>query len=68
MGVSVKGSEIDRSALMIVDMQNDFLHQEGSFGHTAREHPEFRRGGRGAAALHRSRGWWCATCAKAGTN
>jgi len=41
MGVAVKGPEIDRSALIIVDMQNDFLHWQGSFGHTAREHPEF---------------------------
>ena len=38
---AVKGPEIDRSALIIVDMQNDFLHGEGSFGHRAREHPEF---------------------------
>jgi ureidoacrylate peracid hydrolase len=41
MGTPVKGPEIDRSALIIVDMQNDFLHPEGSFGHQAREHPEF---------------------------
>jgi ureidoacrylate peracid hydrolase len=41
MGTPVKGPEIDRSALIIVDMQNDFLHPEGSFGHRAREHPEF---------------------------
>jgi nicotinamidase-related amidase len=41
MGTAVKGPEIDRSALIIVDMQNDFLHREGSFGHQAREHPEF---------------------------
>lgn len=34
------GPDIARSALIIVDMQNDFLHQEGSFAHTARQHPE----------------------------
>jgi len=37
----VKGAEIDRSALIIVDMQNDFLHPDGSFGHISRQHPEF---------------------------
>src|SRR5689334_19390980 len=36
------GPDIDKSALIIVDMQNDFLHREGSFGHIAREHPEFK--------------------------
>lgn len=41
MAMAAKGAEIDRSALIIVDMQNDFLHREGSFGHIAREHPEF---------------------------
>src|SRR5579885_2088749 len=35
-----KGSEIGRSALVVVDMQNDFLHRDGSFAHIAREHPE----------------------------
>jgi ureidoacrylate peracid hydrolase len=34
------GSDIDRSALIIVDMQNDFLHPDGSFAHIAQEHPE----------------------------
>jgi nicotinamidase-related amidase len=32
--------EIDKSALIIVDMQNDFLHRDGNFSHIAREHPE----------------------------
>jgi nicotinamidase-related amidase len=32
--------EIGKSALIIVDMQNDFLHPEGSFAHRAREIPE----------------------------
>jgi nicotinamidase-related amidase len=35
-----KGPEIDKSALIIVDMQNDFLHRDGNFSHIAREHPE----------------------------
>jgi ureidoacrylate peracid hydrolase len=34
------GPEIGKSALIIVDMQNDFLHPEGSFGTRAREAPE----------------------------
>ena len=34
------GPDIARSALIIVDMQNDFLHHDGTFAHTAREHPE----------------------------
>jgi hypothetical protein len=38
---AVRGPEPDRSALIIVDMQNDFLHREGSFGPMGREHPEF---------------------------
>jgi len=37
---SEHGADINRSALLIVDMQNDFLHPDGSFGHIAREHPE----------------------------
>lgn len=34
------GADITRSALIVVDMQNDFLHRDGSFANTAREHPE----------------------------
>jgi ureidoacrylate peracid hydrolase len=34
------GPEIGKSALIIVDMQNDFVHPEGSFAHVARETPE----------------------------
>jgi ureidoacrylate peracid hydrolase len=34
------GPQIDRSALVIVDMQNDFVHPEGGFARLAREHPE----------------------------
>jgi len=37
-----EGPNIDKSALLIVDMQNDFLHPDGSFSHIAREHPEPR--------------------------
>lgn len=32
--------DIDRSALLIVDMQNDYLHPDGGFARAAREHPE----------------------------
>src|ERR1700754_4465806 len=35
-------ADIARSALIIVDMQNDFLHQDGNFPNIAREHPELR--------------------------
>jgi ureidoacrylate peracid hydrolase len=41
MTAVAKQAEIDRSALIIVDMQNDFLHRDGSFGHIALDHPEF---------------------------
>jgi ureidoacrylate peracid hydrolase len=34
------GPDIEKSALLIVDMQNDFLHRDGSFAHLARENPE----------------------------
>ncbi|HKT18410.1 MAG TPA: isochorismatase family cysteine hydrolase [Stellaceae bacterium] len=34
------GPEIARSALIIVDMQNDFVHPEGGFAYRARENPE----------------------------
>jgi|SRR5271155_228685 len=40
MEMTVEGKEIDRSALIIVDMQNDFLHPDGGFARKAREHPE----------------------------
>jgi nicotinamidase-related amidase len=33
--------DIGKSALIFVDMQNDFLHRDGNFSHIAREHPEF---------------------------
>ena len=34
------GPDFDRCALIIVDMQNDFVHADGSFSYMAREHPE----------------------------
>jgi len=34
------GPEISRAALIVVDMQNDFLHRGGSFAHIARENPD----------------------------
>jgi nicotinamidase-related amidase len=34
------GADIRKSALIVVDMQNDFLHRDGAFAHVAREHPE----------------------------
>jgi ureidoacrylate peracid hydrolase len=40
MANAATGPEIGKSALIIVDMQNDFLHPEGSFGSRARENPE----------------------------
>jgi nicotinamidase-related amidase len=40
MQATGKGPNIHRSALLIVDMQNDFLHRDGNFNHIAREHPE----------------------------
>jgi ureidoacrylate peracid hydrolase len=33
-------TQIDRSALLVVDMQNDFLHPDGAIGRRAREMPE----------------------------
>lgn len=35
-----EGADITRSALVIVDMQNDFVHPDGGFAVRAREHPE----------------------------
>ena len=34
------GPDIATSALVIVDMQNDFLHPDGGFAHRARENPD----------------------------
>jgi hypothetical protein len=40
MEIPMRGPEIDKSALIIVDMQNDFVHPEGGVAHIAREAPE----------------------------
>jgi nicotinamidase-related amidase len=37
MAIAMMGPEIGKSALIIVDMQNDFVHSEGDFAHSARE-------------------------------
>jgi nicotinamidase-related amidase len=34
------GPDIAKSALIVVDMQNDFLHPDGAFGQMAKAHPE----------------------------
>jgi len=41
LATASSGPDIRKSALIIVDMQNDFLHRDGNFSHRAREHPEF---------------------------
>ena len=41
MKTANSGPDIGKSALIIADMQNDFLHRDGNFSHIAREHPEF---------------------------
>ncbi len=35
-----QGSDISKSALIIVDMQNDFVHPDGEFGILSKTHPE----------------------------
>lgn len=40
MGKAVNGPEIGRSALVIVDMQNDFVHPDGYLAHRTREVPD----------------------------
>lgn len=40
MSLVQAGPDITRSALVVVDMQNDFLHPEGAFGVMAKDHPE----------------------------
>jgi nicotinamidase-related amidase len=39
MATAMMGPEIGKSALIIVDMQNDFVHADGGFACTAREIP-----------------------------
>jgi ureidoacrylate peracid hydrolase len=36
----IMGPDINQSALLIVDMQNDFVHSDGGFAHRARENPD----------------------------
>jgi ureidoacrylate peracid hydrolase len=40
MDIALTRPDLSRSALIIVDMQNDFVHSGGGFGHIARELPE----------------------------
>lgn len=40
MDTAVPGPDPSRSALIIVDMQNDFVHPDGGFARCARENPE----------------------------
>ncbi len=42
MDIETMGPDISKSALIIVDMQNDFVHPDGALGHRARETPEAR--------------------------
>jgi ureidoacrylate peracid hydrolase len=44
MGAASSEPDIVNAALIIVDMQNDFLHPDGGFGQRARERPERRAG------------------------
>jgi nicotinamidase-related amidase len=40
MAIATMGPDIRKSALIIVDMQNDFVHRDGGFACIARETPE----------------------------
>ncbi len=40
--MTMMGPDIRRAALIIVDMQNDFVHPDGGFAHRARENPAAR--------------------------
>jgi ureidoacrylate peracid hydrolase len=40
MAIETMGPDIRKSALIIVDMQNDFVHPDGGFACIARENPE----------------------------
>jgi ureidoacrylate peracid hydrolase len=37
--MEVRGADITRSALLVIDMQNDFVHPEGGFGRLAKQLP-----------------------------
>ena len=39
MTIATMGPDIRKSALIIVDMQNDFVHPDGGFACIARENP-----------------------------
>ena len=38
--MSTRGPDITRSALIVVDMQNDFVHPDGTFGQRKRDNPD----------------------------
>jgi nicotinamidase-related amidase len=38
--IAVPGPDSGRSALIIVDMQSDFVHPDGGFARCARENPQ----------------------------
>jgi nicotinamidase-related amidase len=40
MALDMAGPDLQRSALIVVDMQNDFLHADGAFGRLAVDAPE----------------------------
>jgi nicotinamidase-related amidase len=40
METAIRGPDITKSALIVVDMQNDFVHSEGSLACKSREVPE----------------------------
>ena len=40
MAATIRQPEITKSALIIVDMQNDFVHSDGGFGCIARDMPQ----------------------------
>jgi nicotinamidase-related amidase len=40
MAIETRGPDISTSALIIVDMQNDFVHEDGGFAQRARAYPE----------------------------
>lgn len=42
METAATGPDISKSALIIVDMQNDFVHPDGGFAQRARDMPERR--------------------------
>ena len=48
--IAQKGPEIDRAALIVVDMQNDFVHPEGAFAQRARVARDERRRGASTSA------------------